>query len=61
LHIPAVLIYIRFDLQNSNVSDPSLDEYDLDKLADVVSFFLTSDSPIPTNVLVGVSEEGVCG
>ena len=25
-----------FDLQNSNVSDPSLDSYDLDQLADVV-------------------------
>jgi hypothetical protein len=26
----------RFDLQNSNVSDSSLDQYDMDKLADVV-------------------------
>lgn len=30
-------LLIRFDLQNSNVSDPSLDQHDMDKLADVVS------------------------
>jgi hypothetical protein len=30
-------LLIRFDLQNSNVSDSSLDQYNLDELADVVS------------------------
>lgn len=32
-----IFCIIRFDLQNSNVSDSSLNEYDLDQFADVVS------------------------
>lgn len=32
------LFFVRFDLRNSNVSDPSLEQFDLDQLADVVSF-----------------------